>query len=518
MACQGDWVKIEPEAHSLCNNGCSGTVPTTGHNGNICSIYSKKLRGTQCLSCGNNCGLHSGCTIWTINGTSNWCTSTPCLINCDLNCSKSCGGNIAFGTCKAINPIKSTSVLDDYLSNSLMSFFSIVGSTYKKYPINLKYQINKGKIIIDPSSQAQYKKINSSQSFYTMMCEGKYFCTDVPMSNIIFKRNIPDFSNNINTMTSMASAYLLNNNTVSMRNLNAIWKTRIGFTTNDYNFYKSDFYYDYYTTHNGYAYDCIRIIAQKVFLWHLIYNLSKIYGIRIDFWFYQTFYTCIFESLDGTKPILSSKINIYFNKYHQNYMPSSYDSIIDKWINFINAESDTVKIIICKQASYALSLNELEEFDITKLFKIFSYMTVKFKLLDCFNFNLKTVPNQNPIAKSTCSNKDDGISKGKCEGKGIGESKGKGKVPSKLPIFLMYYNETDIEYVNLLPEFKKLKELYKLKINISYTTKKSKIFENSPAIYYLKSSILSDSVKPYEQYTGILSFDEIKQYLDNKNL
>ena len=316
---------------------------------------------------------------------------------------------------------------------------------------------------------------------------------------VIFKRNIPDFSNNINTMTSMASAYLLNNNTVSMRNLNAIWKARIGFTTNDYNFYKSDFYYDYYTTHNGYAYDCIRIIAQKVFLWHLIYNLSKIYGIRIDFWFYQTFYTCIFESLDGTKPILSSKINIYFNKYHQNYMPSSYDSIIDKWVNFINSETDVVKIIIYKQASYALSIQELEEFDISKLFELFPYMTVKFKLLDCFNVNK---PGPTNTSKNTSTNK---LSTPKIENNSSEDL-------SKLPALIMYYSEKDTEYINLLPEFTKLKDLFNLKIRIGSTINNFKNFEKCPAIYYYKNGIQTDS---YEIYTGGLSFNEIKKYLEN---
>ena len=49
---------------------------------------------------------------------------------------------------------------------------------------------------------------------------------------------------------------------------------------------------------------------------NLIFNLAKIYDINVDFAFYETFYTCIFENLDGTKPILAEQVNVYFNKYH----------------------------------------------------------------------------------------------------------------------------------------------------------------------------------------------------------
>ena len=291
------------------------------------------------------------------------------------------------GTTYKWSPIATVSA--DYFSYSKLGWFSIQGSAFKIYPLSLKIEVIKGKIIINPSSQAQYQTVNSETSLYTTVNDGIYYCTGIPLTHLVFKRNIPEFSTNINLMVTMASSYLVNNNTSSTKKLNALWKARIGFTTNDYNFYKSDYYSDYYTTHNGYAYDCIRIGAQIVFSWHLIHNLAKSYGILIDFWFYQTFYTCIFENLYNTTPILSKQFNVYFDKYHLNFVPESYDSIINKWITLINSETDVVKIIICKQASYALTIEELEAFDITKLFETFPYMSVKFKFLDCLNFNSK---------------------------------------------------------------------------------------------------------------------------------
>ena len=422
----------------------------------------------------------------------------------------------------------SGSVSGDYFSYSKIGWFSIQGSAFKIYPLSLKIEVDKGKIIINPASQAQYQTVNSNSSLYTMVSGGIYYCTGVPSTHLVFKRNIPEFSSNINLMVTMASSYLVNNNTSSTKKLNALWKARIGFTTNDYNFYTSDYYSDYYTTHNGYAYDCIRIVAQIVFSWHLIHNLAKSYGILIDFWFYQTFYTCIFENLYSTTPILSKQFNVYFDKYHLNFVPESYNSIINKWITLINSETDVVKIIICKQASYALTIEELEAFDITKLFETYSYMTVKFKFLDCLNFNSKPAPTSlskpNTASKTVSNTASKTVSKTalakNTNSKSITENKSSDINTTSLenPVFVMYYSPRCGHCVRALPEFNKIvnNTIKILPINVpEYEDKefiKSQGINAFPVFRFYPNGLKGT----YEGYKGARTMDSFNEFLSTK--
>ena len=325
--------------------------------------WKLSINGNSCTGCGSDSGAHT----------------------CG-NCNNTCNGR-GLNDYLADGNIINT----EYLTKVVMTYFRLKGTDIIPYPIKFNYIFKKGKIVIIDKQCSQYYKVDINSSLYTLITDGIFFATEVPFSLCLYKKNLEIFRQKNNSFITMASTYFINTNTVNTQKLNKIWKQRIGFNTNDYNFYTSDFYYDYYTTHNGYAYDCIRIIAQKVFLWHLVYNLANSYGIKIDFLFYLTFFTCIFESLYGTTPILSKQINLYFNKYHPDFMPESYDSIITKWVNIINLETDGVKILIFKQASYALSIQELENVDITKLFETFSYMIVKFKFLSCLTVS-KTPP------------------------------------------------------------------------------------------------------------------------------
>ena len=430
-----------------------------------------------------------------------------------------CNGSSAHGQCTGGCDTRNNGITyywsptatasSDYFSYSKLGWFSIQGSAFKIYPLSLKIEVIKGKIIINPSSQAQYQTVNSETSLYTTVNDGIYYCTGIPLTHLVFKRNIPEFSTNINLMVTMASSYLVNNNTSSTKKLNALWKARIGFTTNDYNFYTSDYYSDYYTTHNGYAYDCIRIGAQIVFSWHLIHNLAKSYGILIDFWFYQTFYTCIFENLYNTTPILSKQFNVYFDKYHLNFVPESYDSIINKWITLINSETDVVKIIICKQASYALTIEELEAFDITKLFETFPYMSVKFKFLDCLNFNSKpatTTPTPKTVSKTALakntSNKSSDINTSSLDS----------------PTFVMYYSPRCGHCIKALPEFNKIvnNTIKILPINVpEYEDKefiKSQGINAFPTFRFYPNGLKGT----YEGYKGARTMDAFNEFLSTK--
>ena len=278
---------------------------------------------------------------------------------------------------------------NDFLNLSNLNFFSLNGLIPKPYIIKLNYKIKKGKLIIEKNDTQQYNSINRNENLYTIITAGTFYSVNIPFSCALYKKNINTFFSTMNSFTTMATSYMINNNleTYPNKKLNELWKIKLGFNTNDFNFYNTDYYYNYYITKNGYAYDCVRIIAQKIFIWHLINNLSKSYKITIDFEFFQTFYTCIFENLNGVQPISVENINIYFDKYNSQYMPLSYNSIIQKWIDLINKTDDAINILIYKQASYALNLKELETLDLEKLYSIFDYQTVKFRFLDCLSFN-----------------------------------------------------------------------------------------------------------------------------------
>ena len=255
------------------------------------------------------------------------------------------------------------------------------------FPINLNITINKGSINIPKEYLQQYNYFNNNNSFITFLDKGFYYCTEIPYSLANYKQNLKEFEKSTNVMTTLASTYFINNNNNDFKKLNVLWKKKLYFTPNDYNFYKGYYYYDYYTTHNGYTYDIIRIIGQIVFLWNLIFNLSKIYNIPINFDFYLTFFTAIFENLSNIQPILSEQINVYFNKYQKDYMPLSYNNIIINWVNLINEETDVIYILIYKQASYVLNIEQLENIIISKIIlsKYFNYVSVKNKFLECLS-------------------------------------------------------------------------------------------------------------------------------------
>ena len=274
----------------------------------------------------------------------------------------------------------------DYPSNSTVNFFTLNGLILKPYPFKFDYRVDKGLIKIS-SNARQLTQLNNDSSLYTIINDGIYYSTNINFNLPIYKQNLKEFETRTSSMVTLATSYIINQGNSNFKKLNKIWKERIGFNTNDYNFYDLDYYYDYYISKNGYAYDCIRIISQKRFLWNLIYNLAIKYNINIDFEFYQTFYTAIFENLYGTTPIKVEQINIYFDKYNPQYMPLSYNSIIQKWVLLCNNEEDVVNLIILKQASYVLSLEELENVDLVKLYTIFNYQTVKFRFLECLTAN-----------------------------------------------------------------------------------------------------------------------------------
>jgi hypothetical protein len=329
-------------------------------------------------------------------GTKSPCYSDARKCTASRSCGTNCGGGGCFAACNCRQSgnncdFNGTNCSGDFPSNSSLIFFTINCLNIKPYHIKFDYRIDKGLIGIS-SNVTQYQQLNNNPSIYTMINGGIYYSTNINLDLPLYKQNVKEFTKTTSSMVTFATSYFINQGNSDFKKLNKIWKKRIGFNTNDYNFYVLDYYYDYYVSKNGYAYDCIRIISQKRFIWNLIYNLAKQYNISIDFEFYQTFYTAIFENLYGTTPITAQQLNIYFDKYHPEYMPLSYNSIIQKWVALCNLEEDVVNLIILKQASCVLTLEELENVDLIKLYTIFDYQTVKFRFLECLSANNSQKP------------------------------------------------------------------------------------------------------------------------------
>jgi hypothetical protein len=349
---------------------------------------------------------------WEYKTYTKYGAGRPCAGGTDVNvsqCNKGCGSNqqftngIHFGNTipnppyganyninnlpNSVEKFNAAKTKNDYLDGSVIKFYRIINSNLKPYVIKLPSITNKGIISFSKTNFAQYQDINLNSNLITIIEGGIVYCTQLENTLFIYKKNIQAFQPGVNIFTSLATSYFINQNETNLKKINALWKKKIGFNTNDYNFYINDYYYNYYISGNSYALDCVKIISNLRFLWNVIYNFSIIYKINIDFWFYQTFYTCIFENLDGLKALNTNQINIYFNKYHENYLPESYNSIIYKWNDLFFKTEDVVNQLIYKQAPIILNTEELENVDIVKLTSILNYQNVKFNLLSCFSIS-----------------------------------------------------------------------------------------------------------------------------------
>ena len=424
----------------------------------------------------------------------------------------------------------------DFLNDSKLEFVSLNGLQPIPYPIKFNYKVYKGSLEVPCSEQVQFEQIYNNGQLYTIISEGTFYSCDVPLSLITYRKNLTQFKDN-NAFASLATTYFINSNTENFKTLNKLWKNKIGFNTNDYNFYALDYYYDYYVSSNSYALDCIRICAIKVFLWNLIFNLAKIYDINVDFAFYETFYTCIFENLDGTKPILAEQVNVYFNKYQENFMPSEpYNSIIEKWSTAINFQRDVVNILIFKQASYALNLEQLEALDYIALFKYFDYQTVKFRFLDCLSVNKPVSTSTSKPANS--NTKPSNTKKNACSNCGSSKSStttsSKTSTPpnkieqkntldleDKMPTFVMYYAPWCGHCKTFKPEFEKLGSNFQDKIKILIVNPKdvsnqeyilSQKINGFPTVRFYPHGLNGD----YENYKGQRTEAGLKTYLESK--
>jgi len=426
-------------------------------------------------------------------------------------------------TCYLKNKIAS----NDFLHQSKLEFVSLKGIQPIPYPIKFNYRINRGLISISSSENVQFNQIYNNGTLYTILSEGTLYSTNIPCSLIIYRKNLAQFLN-INTFTTLGTTYFINKNSENFKSLNVLWKKKIGFNSNDYNFYEIEYYYDYYVSSNSYALDCIRICSIKVFIWNLIHNLAKQYNIEINFEFYETFYTCIFENLNGTKPILAEQVNIYFNKYHENFMPNEpYNSIIEKWSTVINTEKDLINQLIFKQASLILNLEQLEAQDYKTLFSYFDYQTVKFRFLDCLSVN-KPDPAQSSSkkvpTKEVCSGNSSSVSKSIPSNKSLlinDNNKINLKLEESEPLFVMYYANWCGHCKIFKPEFEKLGNNYKDKIKIMSINPKDVSDENYiknqkitgfPELRYYHCGLNGE----YEKYKGLRNIDSIKLYLKDK--
>jgi len=438
------------------------------------------------------------------------------------------GGGPNNDCCTPINCwLKNNNGSSDFLNQSKLEFVSLKGIQPIPYPIKFNYRINKGLISVVSSEKVQFNQIYNNGTLYTILSEGTLYSTNVVFTLIIYRKNLAQFLN-VNTFTTMGTTYFINKNSENFKSLNALWKKKIGFNSNDYNFYEIDYYYDYYVSSNSYALDCIRICSIKVFLWNLIYNLAKQYNIDINFEFYETFYTCIFENLDGTKPILAEQVNIYFKKYYENFMPiDPYNSIIVKWSTTINLEKDVINQLIFKQASFVLNLEQLEAQDYQALFTHFDYQTVKFRFLECLSVNKpatvqsssKKVP-----TKEVCSGNSSSVSKSIPSNKSLlvnDNSKINLKLEESDPLFVMYYANWCGHCKIFKPEFEKLGTIYKDKIKIMSINPKDVTDENYiknqkitgfPELRYYHCGLNGE----YEKYKGLRNIDSIKLYLKDK--
>ncbi len=269
-------------------------------------------------------------------------------------------------------------VLNDYINDSKVYYYFIDDNDYKLNKVELDFEnkIEYGIFNFNAKNKEKTKYIFQSRNLYMFINGGIYYSTNVPVTLLLYKKNL-DIFKNINVMTSITSMLSIENKNIDYNN---IYKNKIGFDIEDYNFYTNDYFYDYYTTKNVNAYKCVKLSVITTFMWNIIYKLVSYYRISFDFDLYNIFYKMIYENLTSDfKPILSSNINHYFKKYHANFIDPNFDNIIESWINLINGETDLVTLLIYMQSSYILSIDELLNAKYDKLFTTLNHHDVENK-------------------------------------------------------------------------------------------------------------------------------------------
>lgn len=306
------------------------------------------------------------------SGFIQWCESVYNTSNCTL--------------CSADVSATGVDVFGDYLDSSTIKF--IKGKTFTAVPINSPYHLIKGILYIDNPSSASIAKLLQEGGLFTVVSDGTFYSTGILNTLILFRKNIQAFTKSVNIFTSLASSKIIETGNPDINIINSLLIKRLGFTVNDYNYYLNNIYYDYYMDNsNKYALELIRINANIIFIWNLIYKRAIELDIKLDYSFYITFYLSIFDNLEGTKPILSYQINPYFIKYCPNGILSISDDIcIEKWFKIISSEVNLTELLILKMASRLLSKDELisEKTTINNL-KL-SPQSVESRLNECFSY------------------------------------------------------------------------------------------------------------------------------------
>jgi hypothetical protein len=270
-----------------------------------------------------------------------------------------------------------------------------------------KFESEKGICLINTTDSQIFNKLFFDPKYYTICDNGYFYPTKIPITIPIFKKNIQRWYGGINVFTSIASSFIIKNKNFNNNNQNQLilnlynkMYQKLGFTTIDFDYFNRDFYYIYFLIENNLYIDdnyknpllknitllCIQIAAIVIFSWNLIRQLAIKYNIIIKEDFYLTFYSCIFKFLNGNKiPIIAENFNLFFNKYYTNFVPNEFNQTIIKISEDIYNSTDAVKIIILKQASYVLNLDELL-INYNLVFDKINYDETKIRYFECINF------------------------------------------------------------------------------------------------------------------------------------
>jgi len=248
--------------------------------------------------------------------------------------------------------------LGDNLDGSKITFLK--EKTLKPIPLNGPYSIIKGILSIDTPSGATIAKLLQDKTLFTIASGGTFYISGLSNTLVFFRKNHQSFEKAINVYTSMATSYMIKTSNSDINIINALFAQKLGFPITDYNYYMNNYYYEYNNNPlNIYTLQLIRVDAIIIFLWHLIYQQAVLNNITIDNPFYIQFYLSMFENLNGTSPILSSKINPYFIKYSPALLPATDDIAIVKWCEIIGNETNLTNLLISKMVSRLSSVPEL---------------------------------------------------------------------------------------------------------------------------------------------------------------
>jgi len=281
------------------------------------------------------------------------------------------------------NIISAVEFLDDYLYNSKLTFYkkNVVTNEIMMIPVNINYNIDRG---ILNNNSISLTRLFTDPTVLVEVNGGINYCTNVNFTNSLLKLNLfKELSNKIDFIATLVSVYSIVNNeknfNIIIKYMNNILKVNI----ENFNYINEDYYRESYINKNKDAIYIVKICTQISFIWGCIYTLAKQYNITLNLLFKIACWEAILYNLDGTKVITAEGLNIYLNKYKNEFIPLNYNTYFEYWNNIYNRDDDIINNLLYARST---DIFNVETLTIEQIFQYFNRDLCKINFEDCLSY------------------------------------------------------------------------------------------------------------------------------------